>query len=492
MGEENERIDINFQLLFDNSFDAIFLTAPEGSIYKANKAATEMFGYTALEFFIIGRTGIIDTSDPRLKPALEIRDSTGRFMGELTGIKKDGTKFPVELSSSIFKDEKGQEYTCTIIRDISKRVWMEKSLAEQEAHARAIMEASNETLLLVDLSGQIIDCNETFTKRLNVPREELVGKNIFHLEPFVNMEARKEAIVKIIESGEPFFLELEVSGRWYDIAINPVRYKKEVTNRCAIFSKDITAQKRAEQALRENEENLKRLNATKDQFFSIVAHDIKNPMNAIVGFSDLLMEKLYELQREDLNQMAALIYKSSTSVVELLDNLSTWAGAQTDRLSFKPKEVDLNNLIQDVITLLQGQALAKSISIRLNLPVTLTVIADMDMISTVVRNLVSNAIKYTDSYGTIILSAHTNETETIVSIEDNGKGIRKERLDTLFQIESSQSTNGTHNEKGTGLGLIICKEFIQLHGGSIWADSEPGKGSRFSFSIPAYHESHAL
>lgn len=492
MGEEIERIEMDFQLLFDNSFDAILLTAPNGSIYRANKAAMEMFGYSTLEFFIAGRNGIMDTSDPRLKTALEIRASTGKFMGELTGIKKDGTKFPVELSSSIFKDEKGNEYSCTIIRDISKRVNMERTLAEQEANARAIMEASNETLLLVDLSGRIIDCNETFTQRLKAPREVLIGKNIFHLESFLNLETRKEAMVKTIESGEPLFLELEVSGRWYDIAIKPVRYKNEVTNRCAIFSKDITAQKMAEQALRENEENLKRLNATKDQFFSIVAHDIKNPMSAIVGFSELFMEKLKDLQREDLNQMAALIHKSSTGVVELLDNLSTWARAQTGRLSFKPKEVDLTSLIHEVISLLQGQSLAKSISIRLNLPETLKVIADVDMISTIVRNLVSNAIKFTDSYGMIILSAQTNERETIVSIQDNGIGMKKERLNALFQIESTLSSRGTHNEKGTGLGLIICKEFIQLHGGSIWAESEPGKGSRFSFSIPVSRKSHDL
>lgn len=484
MKEENNRLNINFQLLFDNSFDAILLTAPDGHIYNANKAATEMFGLTVVEFNQKGRDGIIDPDDPRLKVALATRASEGKFIGELTGIKKDGTRFPVELSSAIYRDEHGKAFSCIIIRDISKRVSMEKSLAEQEANARAIMESSNETLVLADISGQIIDCNETFIRRLNTPREKLIGKNVFQLEPFLNLINRKEEIVKIVESGKPLLLQLEVSGLWYDVAINPVRYKDQLTSRVAVFSKEITAQKKAEQALRDNEDNLRKLNATKDQFFSIVAHDIKNPINAIVGFSDLLQEKIKNLQREDLHQMAAIIYKSATGIVDLLDNLALWARTQTGRLAFNPKMINIHDVIAGSVNLLSAQALQKSIEIQLDLPLSISVNADEDMIKTIIRNLVSNAIKYTVNNGTIKVSAFTNEQETIVMVEDNGIGIKKERLDTLFRLENTQSSRGTENEKGTGLGLIICKEFVHMHGGRIWAESEPGKGSRFLFNIP--------
>lgn len=484
MEEENERISIDFHLLFDNSFDAILLTSPDGSIYKANKAATEMFGCSVLEFNQKGRNGIIDTTDPRLEAALEYRNRTGKFIGELTGIKKDGTKFPVELSSAIYKDEKGNAFACIIIRDISKRVFMEKSLAEQEANARAIMESTNETFLLVEKSGELIDCNETYTRRLNTPKEELIGKNIFELAPFINLNSIREEIIKTVDAGNPYFFEYEVSGLWYGITVHPVRYKNELTNRVAVFSKEITIQKKAEHALRENEDNLRMLNSTKDKFFSILAHDIKNPMNAIMGFSELLLEKIKGLHREDLSQMAELIYQSSTGIVELLDNLSIWARTQTGRLTINPRHIEMNNLIVQSVELLSAQSLKKSISIELNLPPSLQVIADEDMIKTVMRNLISNAIKYTNNKGLITVSASKDEKEAIVMVEDNGIGIKKERLETLFQIENAQSTGGTQDEKGTGLGLIICKEFIQIHGGRIWAESEPGKGSRFIFTIP--------
>ncbi|HET6556137.1 MAG TPA: PAS domain-containing sensor histidine kinase [Prolixibacteraceae bacterium] len=484
MEDRTGRVDFNCQLLLDNSFDAIFLTATDGNIYMANKAASEMFGYTVDEICAKGRNGIMDQSDPRLKIGLETRARTGKFIGELTAIKKDGSKFPNELSSAVYKDHNGKEFTCIVMRDISKRISMENSLAEQETNARAIMESTNETLILIDKSGLLIDCNESFARRVNSTREQLLGSNIYQLFPPFNIKNRRKNIEKAIDTGEPYFMEYKIRGHWYDVSIHPVRHRNQLTNRVAIFSKDITAQKKAEQVLRENEIFLRKLNSNKDKFFSIVAHDLKNPLNAIVGFSEMLQEKLQKYDHKDLEDMADIIHKSSMGIAELLENLMTWASSQTGRLTYHPQSIDLIFIISNTINLLSAQSQKKSIIINVNLPLALQVKADQDMMNTVVRNLVSNAIKYTDINGTITVTAQNTENETIVIVEDNGIGINKERLDQLFQTEHTLSANGTQNEKGTGLGLIICKEFIEIHGGRIWAESEPGKGSTFGFSIP--------
>jgi signal transduction histidine kinase len=170
--------------------------------------------------------------------------------------------------------------------------------------------------------------------------------------------------------------------------------------------------------------------------------------------------------------------------MDLLMNLLEWSRSQSGRLVIKPVEVDLSQLITGIINLLNNSAIQKSITIIKKIPVSANVIADKEMIATVIRNLISNAIKFTKQGGIITVSIEQKEDGLIVAVEDNGIGIRKENIDKLFRIDESTSTVGTQNEKGTGLGLMLCKEFIAKHGGKIWVESELGKGSIFAFSIP--------
>jgi len=238
-------------------------------------------------------------------------------------------------------------------------------------------------------------------------------------------------------------------------------------------------------AIKDNEQRLIELNATKDKFFSIIAHDLKSPFSSIVGFSELLVEGIGEKNYEKITEYADFILAASKSAMDLITNLVTWAQSQSGRLEYKPEYVDVAVLVSEALQLLSCIAEHKSVVVSNEIAAPTMVYADRAMLSTVLRNLISNALKFTDTRGGVTISSHSgNNGMLTVRISDQGVGISEERMDKLFNITQNYSTPGTHNEKGTGLGLILCKEFVERNGGSIWAESRLGAGSTFSFTLP--------
>lgn len=232
--------------------------------------------------------------------------------------------------------------------------------------------------------------------------------------------------------------------------------------------------------------NLKELNATKDKFFSIIAHDLKNPFQSLLGFSEALYNQIEELSKTEIKEYTKLIYESSQNLFNLLENLLQWSKSQLKSIKLYPENIILHDSIEDTISLLKIPIQKKSIKIESHIPKDTTVFADRHVVSTVLRNLISNALKFTDQDGEIIISSITNNNKITVSVKDNGKGISKENLDKLFRIDQGYSTKGTEDESGTGLGLILCKELILQSNGDIFVESEIGKGSNFQFSLPLF------
>ncbi len=248
-------------------------------------------------------------------------------------------------------------------------------------------------------------------------------------------------------------------------------------------TQDITRRKEVEEALLKSELKLRELNAQKDKFFSIIAHDLRNPFSAIMGLSDLLLSQVSQKDYNDIDEYAALIKQSSHQAMNLLKNLLDWSRAQTGRMDFNPEHFELADLVEENKKFFEVIANQKNITLKTCLPSSIVVFADKQMVSTVFRNLKSNAIKFTRKGGEIIISAEKDADEIRISVSDNGIGIPANRLEKLFRIDESSSTYGTDNEKGTGLGLILCKEFIETHGGKIWAESEEQKSSTFHFTL---------
>ncbi|MFO8236195.1 MAG: HAMP domain-containing sensor histidine kinase [Bacteroidales bacterium] len=247
-------------------------------------------------------------------------------------------------------------------------------------------------------------------------------------------------------------------------------------------SKSLIAE--SENELRKSASELSVMNATKDKFFNIIAHDLKSPFNSIVGFSEMLVENIREKDYDNIGQYAGYILNSSQRAMDLLMNLMEWSRSQTGRIKFNPELFDLTIYINDITLLFGDIAGQKGIAIKKELPASTYVFADQAMISTVLRNLISNAIKFTKPGGEIIVSVRKEKDESIVSVKDNGIGIPQNSIDKLFRIDENFSTHGTSNEAGTGLGLILCKEFIEKHNKEIWIESEEGSGSTFYFTLP--------
>jgi len=261
---------------------------------------------------------------------------------------------------------------------------------------------------------------------------------------------------------------------------------------------DITDRKLANEQIKQKNDELQKLNAQKDKFFSIIAHDLKSPFNSILGFSEMLKDEARNLDIDSIVQYAGIINASALHTFELLENLLDWARMQQGRIPFEPQKFLLNSIVSSEIEGLKNNADQKNIKLINHIHENLIINADENMISTVLRNLISNAIKFTPKGGQVKVEAKVeveNEVEVedevkdekskvVISVSDTGIGMKPEIIEKLFKIETSFTTRGTENEKGTGLGLLLCKEFVEKHGGRIWVESVERKGSEFSFTLP--------
>lgn len=241
--------------------------------------------------------------------------------------------------------------------------------------------------------------------------------------------------------------------------------------------------------IKQQNKKLLELNATKDKFFSIVAHDLKNPFNALLGFSDILINDYDELSEDEKRDFISEMGKVSQFSYNLLENLLEWSRSQTGSLEFHPTQVDLFELVEEEKMLLGAGAKKKKITIVSEMSDGDYVFADRNMVKTILRNLISNAIKFTDKDGTIRVFRESDNEHMTIGVQDTGVGMDEVTQNKIFKIGESHSTIGTQEERGTGLGLILCREFVEKHDGKIWVESELQKGSVFYFTLPVYLES---
>jgi len=254
---------------------------------------------------------------------------------------------------------------------------------------------------------------------------------------------------------------------------------KAKTNRILIRQNEVI--QAANKQLTESEKKLKDLNATKDKFFSIVAHDLKNPFTSLLSISELLSESYDDMDDEDKKSGINSFHRSAKRIFVLLENLLMWSRSQTNRIKYQPAEFDLYQLANENIQLFGLHAAKKGLELSFIAEKNLTVIADREMINTVMRNFLHNAIKYSEPGGRIMMELKPEDQRIRVSVKDHGVGMNPEKINNLFNLASKWTTPGTDGEKGTGLGLIVCKEFIERHGSKIQVQSEAGKGSEFCF-----------
>ena len=225
--------------------------------------------------------------------------------------------------------------------------------------------------------------------------------------------------------------------------------------------------------------------ASKDKFFSIIAHDLRSPFMALLGYSTHMVEEISFLSKQEISTIAGNILKSTKNTFDLLENLLQWARIKTGKITFEPEEIDLKKTVEETAELFKNNAASKGISITSDVDIDVMIFADLNMVETILRNLISNSIKFTKKGGTINISAKAKKDFVTISVSDTGEGMSQDKINRLFQIGQDISTSGTQNEKGSGLGLILCKEFIELNNSEITVKSKQGEGSEFSFILPA-------
>lgn len=373
---------------------------------------------------------------------------------------------------------------------------IERKQAEEELHKsqqliEGIINAISVRVFWKDKNSVYLGCNAVFARDAGFSDpKELIGKDDFQMGWRDQAELYRSGDRQVIESGNSILLSEELQttpeGNTIILLTNKIPLRNSLGEIYGILgtSMNITDRIAAVQEIKLKNEELQKLNAEKDKFFSIIAHDLKTPFNSIIGFSEILVDQIKGKNYQGIEEYARIILHSSQRAMDLLMNLMEWSRSQTGRMEFSPQYHDIDVLINDATELLSDVAHQKLIAISKELPKNIRVFADKAMIDTLLRNLISNAIKFTNPGGSIVVSAEQKQDELMVTVSDNGVGIDADAISKLFRIEESYSTKGTQNEQGTGLGLILCKEFIEKHGGKIWAESEVGKGSKFCFTIP--------
>lgn len=238
--------------------------------------------------------------------------------------------------------------------------------------------------------------------------------------------------------------------------------------------------------LQKNSAKLEEVIESNRKFISIIGHDLRGPFTSVIGMLEMLKDGLHEYDTQEIEKYLNIASNSANSTLSLLDNLLAWTYAQNVEKNYHPVKINLAKLINEEIEVISFNASKKSIDISSTVSSDLHVAADVLMIVSVIRNLLGNALKFTFPGGKIKISAIERQKFVEIQVEDNGVGIPAEDIKELFNPDIRHTTQGTHKEQGTGLGLNICKEFIEIHGGSIFVESEQGRGSRFKFTLPNY------
>lgn len=397
------------------------------------------------------------------------------------------TKTGVDYSHiwSYFKTSKDE--TIFVGYDITEQVKNEEQINDQKELLETLVETMPLPIFYKNLEGVYQGCNTAYSIFLGKSKNEIIGKTIEELYLDEAVEIMKKKDEELINKGDIQVYESPFLNDKGDVRygrIYKALYKDHSGNNTGILgiSMDITDNINYEK-------NLEELNKTKDRFFSIIAHDLKNPFNSLLGILDLLKEDYDELDDVERKEYVEILNKTSNRLFRLLTNLLDWSRAQTNSIKFEPKDTNISEIIDDNIKMLQYQAEAKDIKLVSNIQEIIILEADYNMISSVVRNLLNNAIKFTNKGGCVRVYAVKEYDYYKFCVEDNGVGISKENISKLFKIEEKLTTQGTDSEVGTGLGLMLCKEFIEKHGGVIRVESVLGEGAIFSFSLPIIRRS---
>jgi PAS domain S-box-containing protein len=476
-------------LLNGSSYGVLAIDIETYRFLFSNPAIGKLFGYTDEEFQQI--------SIEKLVPKETLDRVMSEFASQMEGkrsvsftqacLRKDGTVFYADIAVAPIILH-GKRCCVGFFMDVTDRRHAEEALRESEAIHRNLIERMLDGVYKSTPDGKFIDVNPALVKMLGYDsKEELLAIDIkkqLYFEP-----ADRESLLLLDKYGEVTdypvkkkdgsTIWVEDHG-WYIMGENgEVLFHEGIT-------RDITERKHAEEVIRLKNEQLVQANAEKDKFFSIIAHDLRSPFHPLLGYTRLLVENLPTLKQDEIHKMAVNMSHSASKLFNLLENLLEWSRMQRGLTTFEPEAFLLMPKLSESLLMTAEAIASKQIELRYDISEDLTIFADNNMFESIVRNLVSNAIKFTKPGGEISIAAKPADDHWVeIKIKDNGVGMNQEILENIFKLNADTNRRGTEGEPSSGLGLFICKDFIEKHGGKLWVESEVDRGSTFSFTLPA-------
>ncbi|WP_052959059.1 PAS domain S-box protein [Methanoculleus sediminis] len=471
-----------YRNLVENSIDAVLLTAPDGSVFSANPEARRIFGMTEEELIRAGRDGVVDLSDPRLRPALEERARTGLFRGELRYRRKDGTTFPGEVSSALYTDRGGNVRTTMIIRDISERKRAEEALRQSEERFHGIFDWAGVGISIVDMNGRILEANPRLREILGYTAEELSNLTFAAVthpdDMYVDLDLFEDMLAGARDSYviEKRYLTKEGRTVWGRMTASLLRDAEGRPHYAIGMLEDITDRKRTEEALVRRTEDLVRqsreVEAARDEanmYLDIMTHDVRNANNVSGMYADLLTE----LADGDLKAYAEKLHASIERSTNILRNVATVRRIHEGSIDLVP--VNLDAVVQNEIESFPGASIRYS-------GAHIDVLAD-GLLPTVFNNLISNAVKYGGADVLITIRVEEQNGDVRVSVEDTGPGVSDEVKEKIFR----RFDRGMAGGKGEGLGLFIVRTLVERYGGNVRVEDRvpgrPGEGAAFRFTL---------
>jgi PAS domain S-box-containing protein len=478
-----------YRLLTENMLDLVALHEPDGTYTFLSPSVQEMLGYRPEE--LVG-TNPYDLIHPEDKE--RIRESSHKEA--LKDKDVESVKFRIkskigeyrwfETKTKPIKDNKNKIIQLqTISSDITRLKETQDALTRFRT---AIDNSSEQVFLLKQDNLQFIDVNQTACKELKYSKKELLNMRACDIKPNYTEEQLKAEIQKLTEEdnkGATISTVHETkNGENIPVEVRLRKFNLSGNEIVVAIARDISERKQAELQLQDLIQKLKASNAEKDKFFNIIAHDLRSPFNTILGFSSLLANKIENYDTAKIKKLADALHGTAKNTFALTENLLEWARAQRGKTPFEPTENNLQNTFTETVSLFTEQAQKKGVELKQIHNKELRFEYDNNMISTILRNLISNALKYTEQGDTVTIHAKTTAENVFIFVEDTGIGMNEKTQKTLFKMGESQSRPGTHGERGTGFGLMICKEFTEKHKGSITVESNPGEGSVFTVKLP--------
>ena len=490
-----DELKTNLELILNSVGEGIYGLDNKGNITFVNKAFEAIIGCKSEE--IIGKPmhPLIHHTKPDGSPypeeqcpiCLTIKEGKIFKNDNEYFFKKDGSGFFIEyVSTPIVKNNK-VDGAVILFKDITDRLKDEVKI-NLLAHA---IKNSADCITITDKDHKIIFVNDSFCKVFGYAEEEIVGQPIAFITSENNLPEIEHALFSALEKKEKWtgeVLNKRKDGNNFpgQLSLAPLLNDKGEFLAVIGVARDITERKHSEEEIKKTNEELIKINAEKDKFFSIISHDLRSPFSGLLGLTQIMAEELPDLTMAEIQSIAVRMRNSATNLFSLLENLLLWARMQQGLVPFNPEVIQIHKIVHESIVMMVEPANIKGIEIVNDIPVDLNVFADSNVLQNVIRNLVSNAVKFTHKGGKISLSAKATADKNIeISITDSGIGISNAMIENLFRLDIQTNRKGTEGEASSGLGLLLCKEFIEKHGGKIWVESEEGKGSTFHFVIPS-------